>query len=107
MGGLFTTVEDLATWVGFFVDAFPPRDDPEGSLPAPAREPARDAAAAGGRGHPPRHVTPDAMPDLERMAYGYGLFIVDDVRFGRIVATAAATRASARTCAGTPLRGSA
>ena len=25
------------------------------------------------------------MPDLERMAYGYGLFIADDVRFGRIV----------------------
>jgi CubicO group peptidase (beta-lactamase class C family) len=29
MGGLWTTVGDLATWVAFFCDAFPPRDDPD------------------------------------------------------------------------------
>jgi CubicO group peptidase (beta-lactamase class C family) len=29
MGGLWSTVEDLARWVGFFLDAVPPRDDPE------------------------------------------------------------------------------
>jgi CubicO group peptidase (beta-lactamase class C family) len=85
MGGLFTTVEDLATWVGFFADAFPPRDDPEGALPlsrASRREMQQPLVDAGTR---LTHSTPDAMPDLERMAYGYGLFIVDDVRFGRIV----------------------
>jgi CubicO group peptidase (beta-lactamase class C family) len=27
MGGLWSTVEDLARWVAFFCDAFPPRDD--------------------------------------------------------------------------------
>ncbi len=84
MGGLFTTVEDLATWIGFFVDAFPARDDPEGSYPlrrASRREMQQPLVDAGTR---LSHVTPDAMPDLERMAYGYGLFIVDDVRFGRI-----------------------
>ena len=85
MGGLFTTVEDLATWVGFFTDAFPPRDDPEGSLPlsrASRREMQQPLVDAGTR---LSHATPDALPDLERMAYAYGLFIVDDVRFGRIV----------------------
>ena len=29
MGGLWSTVCDLARWVGFFCDAFPPRDDPD------------------------------------------------------------------------------
>ena len=85
MGGLFTTVEDLVTWSGFFLDAFPPRDDPEGSLPlsrASRREMQQPLVDAGTR---LTHTTPDALPDLERMAYGYGLFIVDDVRFGRIV----------------------
>ena len=27
MGGLFSTIADLATWIGFFTDAFPARDD--------------------------------------------------------------------------------
>ena len=33
MGGIFSSVRDLATWVGGFTDAFPPRDDPEGAHP--------------------------------------------------------------------------
>ena len=85
MGGLFTTLDDLATWVGFFTDAFPPRDDPDDGLPlrrASRREMQQPLVDAGTR---LSHATPDAMPDLERMAYGYGLFVVDDVRFGRIV----------------------
>ena len=85
MGGIFTTVEDLSKWVGFFVDAFPPRDDPDDRLPlkrASRREMQQPMVDAGTR---LSHVTPDALPDLERMAYGFGLFIVDDVRYGRIV----------------------
>jgi CubicO group peptidase (beta-lactamase class C family) len=85
MGGIFTTLEDLATWVGFWTDAFPPRDDPEGDVPlrrATRREAQQPHVDAGTRLN---HATPDALPDLERMAYGYGLFIVDDVRYGRIV----------------------
>ena len=85
MGGIFTTVEDLAKWVGFWTDAFPPRDDPEGELPlrrATRREAQQPYVDAGTR---LTHASPDALPDLERMAYGYGLFIVDDVRYGRTV----------------------
>jgi CubicO group peptidase (beta-lactamase class C family) len=85
MGGIFTTVEDLSKWVGFWADAFPPRDDPEGRFPlrrATRREAQQPLVDAGTRLD---HATPDALPDLERMGYGYGLFIVDDVRYGRIV----------------------
>ena len=85
MGGIFTTVADLATWVGFWGDAFPPRDDAEGAMPlsrATRREAQQPIVDAGTRLN---HPTPDALPDVERMAYGYGLFIVDDVRYGRIV----------------------
>jgi CubicO group peptidase (beta-lactamase class C family) len=85
MGGIFTTVEDLAKWVGFWADAFPPRDDPEGDLPlrrATRREAQQPHVDAGTR---LSHASPDAEPDLERMSYGYGLFIVDDVRYGPIV----------------------
>jgi serine-type D-Ala-D-Ala carboxypeptidase/endopeptidase len=85
MGGIFTTVEDLATWVGFWGDAFPPRDDPEGRYPlsrATRREAQQPNVDAGTR---LSYATPDGFPDLERMAYGYGLFVVDDVRYGRII----------------------
>ena len=33
MGGIFTTVRDLARWVAGFLDAFPPRDDPDDGHP--------------------------------------------------------------------------
>ena len=32
MGGLWSSVRDLATWVAFFTDAFPPRDDRDDAL---------------------------------------------------------------------------
>lgn len=85
MGGIFTTVEDLAKWVGFWAEAFPPRDDPEGAFPlrrATRREAQQPIVDAGTR---LSHATSDALPDLEDMSYGYGLFIVDDLRYGRIV----------------------
>ena len=44
MGGVFTSVRDLARWVAGFVDAFPPRDDPEEGHPLASSEPPRDAA---------------------------------------------------------------
>ncbi|HXG27201.1 MAG TPA: serine hydrolase domain-containing protein [Candidatus Binatia bacterium] len=84
MGGLFSTVEDLATWVCFLAGAFPPRDDPDDGAPlsrASRREMQQPWVDAGTR---LSHLSPDAMPDLERMAYGFGIFVLDDVRFGRI-----------------------
>jgi CubicO group peptidase (beta-lactamase class C family) len=38
MGGIWSTVRDLARWVAFFIDAFPPRDEADdGPLPRWAR----------------------------------------------------------------------
>lgn len=85
MGGIFSTVEDLARWVSGFIDATQPRDDPEGGHPlrrATRREMQQpmvpiDIAVT--------HRTADATTDVEVMAYGFGLFTIDDVRFGRVV----------------------
>jgi CubicO group peptidase (beta-lactamase class C family) len=45
MGGVFTTVRDLATWVAGFIDAFPAAGRDRDGSPAVARDPPRDAAA--------------------------------------------------------------
>jgi len=85
MGGIYTSVRDLARWVGGFTDAFPPRDDPEG--PHPVLRASRREMQQGHRVIPPSILAgpPDAAIDLESSGYGYGLFVYDDLRFGRIV----------------------
>jgi len=85
MGGLFTTVEDLARWVGGFIDAEPARDDPERDHPlsrATRREMQRPMVPAGLR---LTEASVEAMPEVETLAYGFGLFTVDDLRIGRVV----------------------
>ena len=85
MGGLFSTLRDLARWIGEFTDAVPPRDDPAGDhllsratrremqqvhrLMAPA---AADDPGDGSRG-------------ATAAGYGLGLFVELDERFGAIV----------------------
>lgn len=84
MGGLFSTVEDLSRWVGFLSGAFPPRDEPDDGRPlgrASRREMQQPMVDAGTR---LTHLSPDALPDLERMGYGFGIFVLDDAQFGRI-----------------------
>jgi len=85
MGGIFTTVRDLTTWVGGFIDAFPPRDEPGMAHPlsrASRREMQQPMASFdAGIAFP----TADADPELDGGAYGFGLFIQEHVRWGRIV----------------------
>ncbi|HEX5591504.1 MAG TPA: serine hydrolase domain-containing protein [Candidatus Limnocylindrales bacterium] len=85
MGGLFTSVRDLARWVGFFLDAFPPRDDPEG--PWPLSRASRREMQQVHRDWGPELETPglDADPLVTAGGYGLGLFLVDDARWGRII----------------------
>jgi CubicO group peptidase (beta-lactamase class C family) len=85
MGGVFTSVRDLARWVAGFLDAFPPRDDPEGRHPV-SRASRREMQQI----H--RTITPrlkwsraDGPPVVETGGYGYGLFITDDMTIGRTV----------------------
>ena len=81
MGGIFSSVRDLAIWVAGFTDAFPPRDDPEGPHPlsrASRREMqqvhrvVRSRAAARvdrrGAGADQRRVRPGAVRDARPAA---------------------------------------
>jgi CubicO group peptidase (beta-lactamase class C family) len=85
MGGIFTTVEDLSHWVTGFLDAFPPRDDPDDRHPlsrASRREMQQPMVPEAVR---LSHTSADAMPEVEGLHYGFGLFQLDDVRFGRTI----------------------
>jgi CubicO group peptidase (beta-lactamase class C family) len=85
MGGIFTTVEDLTRWVAGFLDAVPPRDDPDDRHPlsrASRREMQQPMVPETVR---LSHTSADAMPEVEGSHYGFGLFQIDDVRFGRTI----------------------
>jgi CubicO group peptidase (beta-lactamase class C family) len=70
MGGLWSCVEDMATWVGWLDDAFPARDGPDdGPLSRASRREMRQVHRAHGAGG----------------GYGFGLTQIHDERFGTIV----------------------
>jgi serine-type D-Ala-D-Ala carboxypeptidase/endopeptidase len=84
MGGLWSTVADLARWVAFFCEAYPPRDDPDdGPLARWARREMQQ----------PRRM--DTIDDVRTrpsgpkrsVAYGYGIGLSMrlDPRLGTIV----------------------
>jgi len=81
MGGIFSTVADLARWVSGFADAFPPRDGEAGGHPL-SRATRRDmqlpqvAIVARSAG---------SYPDASTASYGFGLFVEDDPVYGAIV----------------------
>ena len=85
MGGIFTTVADLTHWVAGFLDAFPPRDDADDRHPlsrASRREMQQPMVPDVIR---LSHPSADALPEFEGLHYGFGLFQLDDVRFGRTI----------------------
>ncbi|MGZ4149170.1 MAG: serine hydrolase domain-containing protein [Actinomycetota bacterium] len=85
MGGLWTTVSDLARWVTFLMDAFPPRDEPDdGPLSRASRRELqqlrRDAKIEAVR---PRR---SGAARTVATGYGIGLFVRLDPRLGTVVA---------------------
>lgn len=79
MGGLFSTVEDLAQWVRWLADAFPARD---GEDPGPLRRASRRAMQQ------VRRAVPPSAPSGSRpvvWGYGYGLVIEHDPVWGVVV----------------------
>jgi CubicO group peptidase (beta-lactamase class C family) len=71
MGGLFTTVADLARWIAFLADAFPPRDGPD---LAPLSRASRREMQQAQRAFPPRTVSArDGRGRQVAGGYGYGL----------------------------------
>jgi len=85
MGGVFSSVRDLARWVAFLADAFPPRDDPERTS-ALSRASRREMQQVH-RVLPPDLAlpSPDADPNVRAVGYGLGLFVEESSRWGRIV----------------------
>ncbi len=85
MGGIFSSVRDLARWVAFLSDAFPPRDDPEGG--APLSRSSRREMQRVHQSWPPELTlaSPDGQPALAGGGYGLGLGVIDDLRRGRMV----------------------
>jgi CubicO group peptidase (beta-lactamase class C family) len=79
MGGLFSTVEDLARWVRWLADAFPPRD---GEDPGPLRRASRRAMQQVRRAVPP-YAPSGSRPVV--WGYGYGLVVEHDPAWGVVV----------------------
>jgi CubicO group peptidase (beta-lactamase class C family) len=81
MGGLFSTVGDLGTWVRWLAGAFPARDgDDTGPLPRALRREMQQARRA-------IPVKPRRDSDEGRVAsgYGYGLVVENHERWGDVV----------------------
>jgi CubicO group peptidase (beta-lactamase class C family) len=83
MGGIFTTVVDLARWVGFLADAFPPRDDiDDGPLCRASRREMQQIH----RGFPPRVVTTrDGRKRTLTGGYGFGVNVMYHEDVGWVV----------------------
>src|SRR4029078_6983372 len=82
MGGIFTSVRDLAGWVAGFLDAVPPRDDPDDDHPL-RRAPRREMQQVK-RSIEVEITSPsaEAVPSVSSGGYGYGLFVWDDPALG-------------------------
>jgi CubicO group peptidase (beta-lactamase class C family) len=84
MGGVFSTVSDLARWVAGFAAAFPPdgdADDAHPLRPASRRQMQLPQAVTGWRAAGRLPGGPPAPPDY----YGFGLFVDEDPSLGRVV----------------------
>jgi CubicO group peptidase (beta-lactamase class C family) len=81
MGGVFSTVADLARWVVGFADAFPPRDGEDSAHPlsrATRREMQLPQLAIVSR-------AAGSFPDAAVVSYGFGLFVEEHPGLGTIV----------------------
>ncbi len=84
MGGLWSNVEDLARWVAFLLDAFPPRDDVDDG---PLRRSSRREMQQVVRGLPVSVTTLDnGKTRLGPSGYGMGLNVFHDLTLGHMVA---------------------
>lgn len=81
MGGLVTTANDLAKWVAFQLDAFPPRDSKDS--PVLSRASRREMQKLWRAGN----LAVDREPRLRATSggYGYGLGVSQDCRFAHII----------------------
>lgn len=91
IGGILSSVRDLAVWIDGFAEAFPARDEPEGKHPL--RRSARREMQQQHRAMPAELVADaDGQPQIRSVGfpwglagYGYGLFVEQDLRWGEMV----------------------
>ncbi|MGK2935611.1 MAG: serine hydrolase domain-containing protein [Gemmatimonadaceae bacterium] len=83
MGGMLTSISDLGRWVGFMLDAWPPRDEPDsGPLSRASRREMQQIA---------RYIGASAITDsagnisLAASGYGYGLRVQQTCLFSASV----------------------
>jgi len=89
MGGLWSCIDDLARWVTWFADAFPPRNDrDDGPLCRASRREMQQVQRSWPTMHTPaRGEGDEATPvRIDGGGYGFGLFVTHDTRFGHFVA---------------------
>jgi CubicO group peptidase (beta-lactamase class C family) len=78
MGGIWTTVADLAIWSAWLADAFPARDDPDGGPLARASR--REMQT------PQRYVGQRTLRGVRfPSSYGYGLRVLDEPDHGTVI----------------------
>lgn len=84
MGGLWTSLRDLARYVGYQMSAWPPRDGPD---PGPVKRASMREQQQASRWQRARATRPnlDQPLELSVAAYGYGLRISQTCRFGHVV----------------------
>jgi CubicO group peptidase (beta-lactamase class C family) len=85
MGGIFSCVRDLALWVAGFAGAFPPGDSEDGRAHPLRRASRRDMQLPQVLTGWDRPAAFPADPASALSAYGFGLFVEDHPRFGRVV----------------------
>ncbi|HEX6322126.1 MAG TPA: serine hydrolase domain-containing protein [Vicinamibacterales bacterium] len=84
MGGMLTSVSDLAKYVGTFLDAWPPRDGPEAG---PVRRASLREMQQIWRGRPAIVTRASSGgANLNAGGYGYGLRVTQSCQFDHIVA---------------------
>ena len=85
MGGMLTSIHDLGLWVGFLMDAWPPRSDPD---EGPVRRASRREMQELWRARPARvtRTGSDSVITLFAGGYGFGLGITETCDFGHVVA---------------------
>ena len=94
---------DLARWVAWLADAFPPRDDADGG---PLRRASRREMQQVQRSFPTTHTVAtgegdEAVPArVDGGGYGFGLFVTHDTASATSSPTRADCPATGRTCAG-------
>jgi CubicO group peptidase (beta-lactamase class C family) len=85
MGGLWSTLADLAIWVHFLQDGFPARDDPDD---APLRRASRREMQQVHRAYEPPTIFHDEHHALRMigLGYGMGLEVLSHGKLGKVVA---------------------